>query len=108
MKVCAAPGESPRRRRRRGRCTKGPSPRPARSPGLPESWMSKNGCLKGNGAEGGEVAVGVDGLDGGEDRAAPRAVMLVEPHQEDQHDALPQRSGFSGFSSGCGVEDSEY
>ena len=66
--------------------------------------MSENGYLKGNGAEGGGVAVGVDGLDGGEDRAAARAVVLVEPHQEDQHDALPRRSGFSSLSSGCGAE----
>jgi hypothetical protein len=39
----------------------------------------------------------IDGLDGGDDRAPARAVFLVEPHQEDQHDALPPRGGVSGF-----------
>ena len=62
-------------------------------------------------SEGGGDAVGVDGLDGSEDGAAPRAVMLVEPHQEDQHDALPRGVGFGGWGvrprvqgRGCGLE----
>ena len=50
-------------------------------------WMSRRRAF-GARRKGGGGAVGVDGLDGGEDGAAPRAVMLVEPDQKDQHDAL--------------------
>ena len=53
-------------------------------------WMSRRRALvaRRKGGRRGGGAVGVDGLDGGEDGAAPRAVMLVEPDQKDQHDAL--------------------
>ena len=65
---------------------------------LPDQFASSSGYAQGRFDQGSPCCtLAIDGLDGGDDRAPARAVFLVEPHQEDQHDALPPRRGVSGF-----------